>query len=216
MMVKKDFILVTIIGALVGLLVQPILANLVAAPSLSARAMIFFGFLVIAPLALFIAYLLGKIWKVIYQFAKFAAVGALNTFIDFGVLNLEIIFSGIAGGAMYSVFKGVSFLAATTNSFFWNKYWTFSSRTSANTKETSKFYIVAVVGWVINVSLASFVVNVMSRPVSISPNLWANIGALTGVAGSFLWDFLGYKFLVFTDTAAGKPKAEQSASGENK
>ncbi len=215
-MIKKDFILVTIIGAAVGLLIQPIIVNLITNPSFKLRLVIFFGFLVLAPAALFVAYLLGKIWATIYQFAKFAAVGALNTFIDFGVLNLEIIFSGIAGGAMYSFFKGISFLAATTNSFFWNKYWTFGSRTAANPKETSKFYAVAIVGWIVNVSLASFVVNAMSRPVSISPNLWANIGALTGVAGSFLWDFLGYKFLVFTDSGAGRPKAEKSASGESK
>ncbi|MCL4437673.1 GtrA family protein [Patescibacteria group bacterium] len=194
---KKDFVLVIIIGALVGLLIQPIIANLIAAPSLGFRILIFVGFLIIAPAALLIAYLLGRLWKTIYQFAKFAAVGALNTFIDFGVLNLEILLSGVAGGALYPVFKGVSFLAATTNSFFWNKFWTFESKTAANPKETLKFYFVAGIGWLVNVSLASFVVNFMHRPGSFSPNLWANVGALAGVAGSFLWDFLGYKFLVF-------------------
>ena len=194
---KKDFVLVVIIGAAVGILIQPIIVNLIARPSLTIRVLIFFALLILAPVALFVAYLLGRLWKTIYQFAKFAAVGVLNTFIDFGVLNLEILLSGIASGALYPVFKGVSFLAATTNSFFWNKFWTFESKTSANTGEALRFYVVAGVGWLINVSLASFIVNGLSRPAAISPNLWANIGALVGVAGSFLWDFLGYKFLVF-------------------
>jgi len=196
-MTKKDFLCILVIGFAVGLLAQPIMGNLVSHLSLALRFAVFFGFLVLAPLLLFIAYLIGKFIPVIYQFAKFAAVGTLNTFIDFGVLNLEIFLFSVSSGILYSVFKGISFLAATTNSFFWNKYWTFNSKTPANPKETLKFYVVAIVGWVINVSLASFVVNVLSRPVSFSPNLWANVGALIGVAGSFLWDFLGYKFIVF-------------------
>ena len=196
-MTKKDFLCILVIGFAVGLLAQPIIGNLVSQLSLALRFAVFFGFLVLAPLLLFIAYLIGKFIPVIYQFAKFAAVGTLNTFIDFGVLNLEIFLFNASSGILYSVFKGISFLAATTNSFFWNKYWTFNSKTPANPKETLKFYVVAIVGWVINVSLASFVVNVLSRPISFSPNLWANVGALVGVAGSFLWDFLGYKFIVF-------------------
>jgi putative flippase GtrA len=196
-MTKKDFLCILVIGFAVGLLAQPIMGNLVSHLSLALRFAVFFGFLILAPLLLFIAYLIGKFIPVIYQFAKFAAVGTLNTFIDFGVLNLEIFLFSVSSGILYSVFKGISFLAATTNSFFWNKYWTFNSKTPANPKETLKFYVVAIVGWVINVSLASFVVNVLSRPVSFSPNLWANVGALVGVAGSFLWDFLGYKFIVF-------------------
>jgi len=196
-MTKKDFLCILVIGFAVGLLAQPIIGNLVSQLSLALRFAVFFGFLVLAPLLLFIAYLIGKFIPVIYQFAKFAAVGTLNTFIDFGVLNLEIFLFSVSSGILYSVFKGISFLAATTNSFFWNKYWTFNSKTPANPKETLKFYVVAIVGWVINVSLASFVVNVLSRPISFSPNLWANVGALVGVAGSFLWDFLGYKFIVF-------------------
>jgi len=196
-MTKKDFLCILVIGFAVGLLAQPIIGNLVSQLSLALRFAVFFGFLVLAPLLLFIAYLIGKFIPVIYQFAKFAAVGTLNTFIDFGVLNLEIFLFSASSGILYSVFKGISFLAATTNSFFWNKYWTFNSKTPANPKETLKFYVVAIVGWVINVSLASFVVNVLSRPISFSPNLWANVGALVGVAGSFLWDFLGYKFIVF-------------------
>ena len=196
-MTKKDFLCILVIGFAVGLLAQPIMGNLVSHLSLALRFAVFFGFLILAPLLLFIAYLIGKFIPVIYQFAKFAAVGTLNTFIDFGVLNLEIFLFSVSSGILYSVFKGISFLAATTNSFFWNKYWTFNSKTPANPKETLKFYVVAIVGWVINVSLASFVVNVLSRPVSFSPNLWANVGALIGVAGSFLWDFLGYKFIVF-------------------
>ncbi len=197
---KKDLKLVIVIGAGVGLLGQPILANVFSAPSLFVRAAAFFGFLILAPLALSIAWWIGKKIPVIYQFAKFAAVGALNTFIDVGILNVEIILSGLpGGGAYYPIFKGISFLSGTTNSFFWNKYWTFKAHAKRSVAETAKFYTFATVGFALNVGMATFVVGL--RPTNLAPNLWANVGAFAGVAVSFLWDFFSYKYFVFKKPA---------------
>ena len=146
-------------------------------------------------------YLLGKRLPVLYQFGKFASVGVLNTFVDVGVLNLEIATMGTPGAWAYRIFKAISFLAATTNSFFWNKFWTFGSQEPANASQTMKFYLVAIGGFLINVGVASYIFSGIARPLSVSPNLWANIGAIAGVASAFLWDFLGYKYLVFKKTA---------------
>lgn len=207
MSVKKDFLLVAIIGAAAGILAQPILANLIISPTLAVRLGFFLSLLVLAPVALGAAYLLGRKIPVLYQFAKFGAVGALNSSVDLGLLNVLIYVAGIASGAGFSFFKALSFLAATTNSFFWNKFWTFGSRGPVRAGETAKFYAVAVIGWVTNVSVASFVVNVVTRPETLSPNLWANIGGVAGIGGSLFWNFLGYKYLVFkkpTGTAEGE------------
>lgn len=204
-MKRRDLISIVIIGAAVGLLSQPILANVGDSAhidmTLGLRAMVFVGFTLLAPLALFVLYLLGKLLPVLYQFGKFAAVGVLNTFVDIGVLNLEILFFGTPAAWPFRIFKTVSFMAATTNSFLWNKFWTFDSREPANSSQTVKFYIVAVGGFILNVGLASYVFSGLSRPATITPNLWANIGALVGVAAAFLWDFVGYKFLVFKKPA---------------
>lgn len=194
---KKDFLLVLVIGAAVGLLIQPIIVNLVAEPAFVLRVSVFLGLVAFAPFALAVASWLGKIWAVLYQFAKFGAVGTLNSFIDLGFLNLLIYLSGIAAGWPFSVFKAISFLIATTNSYFWNKYWTFGSTNRSTAGEVTKFYTIAVVGSFVNVSVASFVVNGLSRPEIITPNLWANIGALAGIFSALFWNFLGYKFLVF-------------------
>ena len=203
-MKRNDLYAATAIGAEVGLLIQPILANLgsfaiLANPTFALRLEIFIFITILAPLALWILFLLGKLVPVLYQFGKFAAVGALNTFIDLGVLNLIIFLTGIAGGIGYSLFKAISFLCATTNSFFWNKYWTFNAKGAATGKETGSFFLFAAIGWVLNVSIATFIVNGLARPASLDPRVWANIGGLFGVAGSFLWDFLSYKFFVFKE-----------------
>ena len=197
-MQKRDLWFVVLLGAAVGLLIQPILITLSPVQlSLTVRVAVFFGLFVLAPIALVAAHFLSRLWAPLYQFAKFAAVGVLNTFIDFGILNLLIAFTDIQSGIGFSAFKGISFLGGTTNSFFWNKFWTFDSKEKTTVNQTAKFYAIAVAGWVLNVGAASFVVNGISRPEVISPNLWANVGALVGVGASLLWNFFGYKYFVF-------------------
>lgn len=211
---KKDFILVTIIGGAVGILSQPILSNIANSLGIGATPMlrigIFIGFTLIAPIALFILSLLRRIVPVIYQFGKFAAVGVLNTFIDIGVLNLEILILGTPAAWPYRIMKAVSFLAGTTNSFLWNKFWTFDSRESANLNQTIKFYAVAAVGFLLNVGMASYVFTNVIRPPAIAPNLWANIGAIAGIAAAFIWNFIGYKYFVFKKPTHISPQNQQA------
>lgn len=201
---KKDLKLVTIIGILVGILVQPMIQNLIKEiqtlikePTLTFRIGVFIGFSILAPLALSIAYLLSKKIPILYQFAKFAAVGTLNSFVDFGILNLLIFLTNINAGLGFVLFKTISFLGGTTNSYFWNRYWTFESKDKPKINEATKFYLIAIIGGFLNISVASFVVDSIPKPDAISGNLWANIGALCGIFSTLLWNFIGYKFLVF-------------------
>ena len=197
-MKRGDLIKATIIGALVGLLVQPILTTTIhGGVSMGIRVIVFFVALVLAPLALAILGWLGKWIPVLYQFGKFAAVGTLNSFVDFGVLNLELLAIPAPGAWTYRILKSISFLAGTTNSFFWNKFWTFDSREPASVGQTVKFYAVAVVGFFLNVAIASYVFSNITAPASFSPALWANVGALCGILVVFIWNFLGYKYIVF-------------------
>ncbi len=200
-MKRSDFWAALVIGAAVGLLSQPILANVAGqfhlALTPARRAAVFLGFTAFAPLALSVLYLLSRFVRVLYQFGKFAAVGTLNSFVDVGVLNLEIILFGAPGVWGYRIFKSISFLCSTTNSYAWNKFWTFEAHEPVNAAQAVKFYAAAAVGFLLNVSVASYVFSGVARPAGVSANVWANVGALAGIAASFLWDFLAYKYLVF-------------------
>ena len=193
------------IGAAVGILFQPILANLAGqfgtAPTWALRTEAFFGFTILAPLALYALFLASRWVPVLYQFGKFAAVGTLNSFIDVGVLNLEILMFGAPGAGIYPVMKTISLLAATTNSYFWNRRWTFGAHDQASVRQAGAFYAVAAVGFLLNVGVASYVFSVIARPGGIAPAVWANVGALAGVLAAFLWDFLAYKYWVFRKPA---------------
>lgn len=131
------------------------------------------------------------------QFVKFSTIGVSSAFIDLGILNVLILLSGIANGAWFPVFKGTSAMIALVNSYFWNRSWTFKSQDNANVVEFGKFFTISAVGLGINVGVASFIVNVVGPLDKISPQLWANIGAISATSVSLIWNFSCYKFIVF-------------------
>lgn len=149
-------------------------------------------------LGVMVAFWLAKFYKVFSQFIKFVEVGILNTFVDLGVLSLLMAASGIAGGVWYAIFKGASFLTATSNSYFWNKIWTFQKEGFEQApREFSEFLMVSGIGLGINVGAASIVVNWIGPQFGLAAEVWGIIGAIIAAICGMTWNFLGYKFFVF-------------------
>ncbi|TAK95786.1 GtrA family protein [Patescibacteria group bacterium] len=197
---KKDYFLIAFIGFSFGLFSVPILKN-IQLPFITLNVTTVLGimvfFVLFAILALWIASLIAKKIPLVLQFAKFAAAGAFNSFLDWGVLNILIALTGIATGFGFSGFKGISFIVANISSYFWNKYWTFGSQDAGNMKtEAGKFFLVSVIGLAINIGMASLIVNGFHVQ-GMSPERWANIGALAATLISLIWNFFGYKLWVF-------------------
>lgn len=194
---KKDIWASLILGELLAWLVLPIAKNL------SFEVPVFWLWPLFLPvivlLGMYFLFLVGRKIVLIWQIGKFGSVGILNTMVDWGVLNLLLFLTGVTSGVLYSVFKGISFLVALLNSYGWNKFWTFSEQkqTKKIGREFLQFTVVSVIGFVINVGTASLVVNYLGRPEAISPELWANLGALAGTILGMTWNFLGYKLIVF-------------------
>ncbi|PIP24528.1 MAG: hypothetical protein COX35_00185 [Candidatus Nealsonbacteria bacterium CG23_combo_of_CG06-09_8_20_14_all_37_18] len=195
-MKKTDAIISIILGFLIGVFFFVVLKNVgIKIPYLWTLIIVFPP---LSLLGMFIVSSLGKKFLIILQAGKFVLVGAFNTFIDLGVLNILIWISGVASGAWYSVFKGISFLIAVTNSYFWNKHWTFEKRKEAFVPgEFSKFLAVTAIGLFINVGIASFIVNVIGLQFEVSKAMWATIGAFTATFFAWIWNFLSSKFIVF-------------------
>ncbi len=196
MLKKSDIIISIIIGFLIGVLFLVIFKNVGTEIPYKWLLPIVFPFLTL--LGIFLAAFIGRKLLMVWQAAKFLLVGALNTFIDLGVLNLLILISGIASGSLYSGFKGISFTIAVVNSYFWNKFWTFKrSKTTAPGKEFLQFFIVSAIGFSINVGAASLVVNGIGPQFGLTAEIWANIGAIAAAFCAMVWNFVGYKFIVF-------------------
>jgi len=206
-MKKRDIIFGIIIGFLIGVLALATFKNL--EPELRAKfgwfsMKLIYPFPVILPIlvviGLFIADLIAKKIKVIWQLAKFVVVGALNTFVDLGILNFLIFASKIdtRAGVLYGIFKFISFSCAATNSYFWNKTWTFEKGSQVKGKEFAGFYFVTGIGALINVGIAVFLVKVIGPQFNLAQNLWAGaVAPFIGVLCGFIWNFLAYKFFIF-------------------
>ena len=205
---KRDFRLVTLVGFAVGWLVLlPLTSTELLPVTVGLAAVSVVGLSVFAPLALFVLGLVAQRLPVVGQFAKFAAVGTLNTLLNFAVLNSMILWTGETRGAAYSGFVVLAFLVATTNSYFWNKFWTFESRRPVTGGEYARFALFTIGGAFLNVGAASIVVNVIGAPAGVGGALWANVGGLAGVAASFLWNFTMYRRVVFRRPATGTDHA---------
>lgn len=140
---------------------------------------------------------LSGILRVFFQFYKFGLVGVFNTFVDLTILNGFITATEFTSGWYFSLFKGISFVVAVTNSYFWNKFWTFRREQGANPVEFGKFILISAGGLAINVGVASFFVNIVGPLDEMNPRLWANISALLAILFSMIWNFAGYKIFVF-------------------
>ena len=199
---KVDIIVSLIIGFVVALFSIGILKNIgieaIFGIEIKTMAMILpILFPILSVVCLYIACVIGRKFLVVFQIAKFVLTGALNTFIDLGILNLLINISETSFGPIVSVFKGISFLLASLNSYFLNKFWTFGIQNDKKThKEFFQFFIVSVVGFIINVGAFSFI-NCIEPQFGFSHKIWANVAALAATFAGMAWNFAGYKFIVF-------------------
>jgi putative flippase GtrA len=203
-MKKIDLISSIVLGLIISAFILALISVLESEINISGinTTLLWLPIIIVAPILVvlwvYIFSRLGIRRHIFFQFGKFIPIGVSNTAIDFGVLNLLILTSGADKGLLFSVFKGISFLCAVTNSYIWNKYWTFESRgTEGIGRQFVKFIIVSGVGFVINVGVASIIVNLVEPIGGVSSILWANIGALASIVIVTIWNFFGYKFLVF-------------------
>ncbi len=217
-MKKSDIIAALVLGEIAAWLIISVIKSLVG-PELYNRIQWFIvvGLPIVFPLLclifLYISFWIGKKIAVIRQAAKFVLVGGLNTLVDWGVLGFLIFifrdyFSTGSRDVLltifsltiiyYSLFKAISFILATVNSYAWNKFWTFKRKTTEKlSKEFLQFTIVTVIGFLINVGIASCIFKFITPFGGLNIDQWAIIAAAMATAISMVWNFLGYKFIVF-------------------
>jgi len=137
-------------------------------------------------------------WKYFFiSFSRYAMIGFLNTGIDFGIFNLLMLTTGTTEGIEVSLFKTVSFIFATVNSYFWNKFWTFEAGSSGGgAREFMKFLMISLIGISLNVGIAS--IGFSLDPIAgLNRIVWNNISVAFATISNLIWNFVGYKLIVF-------------------
>lgn len=200
---KIDFFVAAIAGFFTALFVLPVVKNTgISVP----------GYLlpVLVPVLWIIGLALGRILlrrlSFIYQFAKFVVVGFLNTSIDFGILNLLSIYTGITSGFFIGGVNVPGFILASMNSYFWNKFWVFRKEKKEGEKTNYSDFLtfagVTLVAVLLNGGIVILITTFVNPLFGLSPERWLNIAKVFATAFSLIFNFVGYKFLVFRS----KPK----------
>lgn len=154
-----------------------------------------FAFLFFAAIA--VAKTLFRRVLFLMQVGKFAETGVLNTLIDIGVLNFLMRTTGIVLGNGLILLNIISFSLATINSYFWNKFWAFENKESAKGKEFVSFFVVSLIGMGINTGIVYLGSNFISPFFGLSDAAWVNVIKILATFVSMVWNFVGYKFIVF-------------------
>jgi putative flippase GtrA len=135
--------------------------------------------------------------SLVAQFGRFVVIGLMNTAINFAVLNLLSFAFGITKGEKIIWIAVIAFTIATTNSFYWNKRWTFHDTTVDHGQEFTLFLIVSIVGAAINSAVVYTITSHVHPMFGFSDRLWLNIANAFATGISLIWNFIGYKFFVF-------------------
>ncbi len=196
-MTKRELLLGLASAVLTAIFLVPTLINTGYYDKIPFVNLILFVVLpILVVIGLFVADFIGKKIYLIWQFAKFVLVGVLNTAIDFGIINLLISLTGITQGIGIFFMAGISFSVATTNSYFWNRDFTFGSKKKA-AKSFPIFFTVTLIGLLVNASVV-YVLSTFVLPQFIaSANLRPNIAKVVATAITLFWNFAGYKLIVF-------------------
>lgn len=121
----------------------------------------------------------------LWQLIKFIIVGAVNFFVDFGILTLL----NKALGWPLVISNTVSYSCGVINSYLLNQYWTFKQKH----KFLSSRFAVFVMVNLISLGVNNLAVHILGNLYGL-PNIWAK---LIATVFSFTVNFAGNKLLVF-------------------
>lgn len=221
MISKTDYLISALIGFFVGIFAIPTAYNL-GLRGLAILLILPWIAAVFWVLGIWFGNRLGRWMAVIPQFAKFVAVGFLNTAIDFGVLNLLSRLSGITAGFIIGGINLPGFLVAVLNSYLWNKLWVFhpvrskppqaaavplsAGGTSNGASDRGpeplfadfpKFFAVTAIGVLINSGIIILLTTYVPPLFGLGPSYWLNAAKVAATIITLFWNFTGYKFVVF-------------------
>jgi len=136
--------------------------------------------------------------KIFLEFLRFATVGTGGALIDFGLFNILSWLTGITSGNGIIPINMVSFGLALIFSFMFNKRWTFKDLSIGDhNKKFTLFLLVSLTGLLINTVAVRIISTNITPGIEIHPQIWANIAKILATGASGLWNFFGYKNIVF-------------------
>jgi len=140
---------------------------------------------------------MGKIsGGALLQFARFCVVGTSNAVIDFGVLNAALAVFPTRATVPLLAYNSAAVVLAATNSFVWNRRFTFRVRGPLQAGEVARFTVVALGTAGLN-DLVLLALSGLFPALMASGALGANVLKLGAILGALALSFFGMRCWVF-------------------
>lgn len=151
------------------------------------------------------------------RFLKFISVGVMGFFVDFTIFNILrfLVVSSVDTEPLQSrliiAVTGVSLMAAITNNFFWNRYWTYpDSRSKPFWRQYGQFTLVNSSGFFIRTPIILFTRGWFGELVTstaifepeIAKALGDNISLACAVFIVMFWNFIVNRYWTFNDVSS--------------
>ena len=139
----------------------------------------------------------GMLARISAQVGRFAAVGVLNTLVDFLLFNAMWVLLNPSTPTGLAMMAAAAAAIATVNSYLLNANWTFRQR-GLQRDAAARFVSFALLGIAVQTGTALFVSHKLLSGLQASPIVIANAAKLAAVLAAFLVTFAGYRVAVFT------------------
>jgi dolichyl-phosphate beta-glucosyltransferase len=219
----RDYDLAALAGFLTGICLVPVIINIGNNSTGGIMSMfrqhilvgsIIFSLLfsVCIAFGVWLGNFLSKWIPIMLQLAKFAAVGFLNTAINFGLLNLASLVTGITSGVKAGGINIPATIVAACNSYLWNKLWVFKRDTKEGFfHDVPKFALVTAIGILVNSAILAAFTSYIHPMFGFNDQAWLNIGKVVATFVGLFINFVGYKFLVFVTKKPAPSKSPATA-----
>lgn len=132
--------------------------------------------------------------SIVRHFVKYSIVGAWNTVLFLGILNVAR-----SAALAFALAYAVAFVVASFNSFVLNRLWTFRDREHG---PAVRQYLVFIFFTGIGLVLGEFSAHALLSFLHQFGRIGENIAALGAVPVSVLWNFLAYRRWTFKHAPA--------------
>src|SRR5581483_12026785 len=138
----------------------------------------------------------GKTGGALGQFARFCVVGTSNAIIDFSVLNVALAVFPTRATVPLLAYNTAAVVLAATNSFVWNRHFTFRVCGPLQAGEVARFIVVAFGTASLN-DLVLLALSDLFPALMASGALGANALKLGAIVGAMALSFFGMRCWVF-------------------
>ncbi|MFZ1360589.1 MAG: GtrA family protein [Candidatus Saccharimonadales bacterium] len=133
--------------------------------------------------------------------ARFGVVGIINTAVDFIVLNILVSFFGV------SIVPAniISTTSAMLTSFGLNRKVVFRASEGSAVRQLALFFVVSLTSiWLVQSTVMLGAFHILQSVTPWHHAVLLNIAKLCGISVGFVWNYLGYNYLVFRGAKSHK------------